>query len=231
MAISRMVSIFLLGLMLWPALGQVAKRDPVTAGRTKTGGVVESALSQINPQKTDYGCQIAQSRQILVDHTVRSIDWWVIIIAISLLAFTALLVVYQSREQSRREIIAAGLLAQYHNAWVDARCQAFKAILRHNELVERKTPPSNNFEESTSIIQGTHLDRPKAAISTDARLASAAPDVDVSISRKKARTSKVIQSSQSCAPPDLIAQISVLQQQLEAARERERNLAKKLNQS
>ena len=73
----------------------------------------------------------------MVDETIKSVTSWALLVALSFLILSFFLLLHQHRERNRREIIAAGLLAQYHHALADARSQADEAIRRYNALVNR----------------------------------------------------------------------------------------------
>jgi hypothetical protein len=121
-----------------PALCQRSSYDPAPAKSAPgKSGFIDFALGRINHLNTDYGSQIADWRQFLVEQTLKNLSFWVIGITVSLLMVCFLLLLLENRQRQRREIIVARLLAQYHNAWVDARNHADDAIRRHGELVKR----------------------------------------------------------------------------------------------
>src|SRR5262249_38377977 len=91
----------------------------------------------INPKNNDYGCQMEETRKLVVDQTIKNVNSWAVLLALSFLVLSFFMLLHQYQEGNRRELVAAGFLAQYHNACVDARTQADQAILRYNELVDR----------------------------------------------------------------------------------------------
>src|SRR6476620_12106558 len=131
--------ICLLFLVSWlPAWSQRSSYDPAAKHPAKQGdGFVDFALKQVNPQNKDYGCQSDDARKLMVDETIKSVTSWAVLVALSFLILSFCLLLHQHRERNRREIIAAGLLARYHNALADARRQADEAIRRYNALVNR----------------------------------------------------------------------------------------------
>src|SRR5215472_13640768 len=131
--------IYLLTLLSWlSAWSQRSSYDPAAKPPTKQGdGFIDFALKQVNPQNKDYGCQIDDARKLMVDETIKSVNSWAVLVALSFLTLSFFLLLHQHRERKRREIIAAGLLAQYHNALADARGQSQEAIRRYNELVTK----------------------------------------------------------------------------------------------
>lgn len=228
--------ILVLIILSWlPAVGQRSSYDPAARQPGKPrDGFVDFALKQINHQNKDYGCQIDDARKLLVDETIKSVTSWALLVALSFLILAFFLLLHQHRERHRREIIAAGLLAQYHNALADARGQADEAIRRYNELVNR----TNTAAEAA----------PRPALHPPERVQATAPapsvgrDVKpkpspVPTSKDRIKTGEkgtggtqdVPQSPE--AEGSLIAQISTLQQQLHSSHEREKNLQKELTKA
>jgi hypothetical protein len=215
-----------------PAWSQRSSYDPAARQPTKHGdGFVDFALKQVNSQDKDYGCQIDEARKLLVHETIKSVNSWAILFALSFLILSFFLLLHQHRERNRREIIAAVLLAQYHNALIDARSQADEAIRRYNELVNRTNtaaeatlrtasqPPEH--AQTTAAKPTTHRDvKPQSAS------VALAKDKIKTGENGAGRTEAAAQNPE--AEGDLIAQISTLQKQLHDSHEREKNLQKEL---
>ena len=214
-----------------PGVSQHSKYDPLPRKpATQSSGFVDSTLGLINPENTDYGYRIDQDRRFFVEQTLHNFEFWVIGITVSLLIVSFFMLLHQSREQDRKEIIAAGLLAQYHNAWVDARSHAEDAIRRHNELVKRtnaadesalrtasrETDQTKNSEQTVSSGTTKPLIKHSTVSNGGTRL----------LEKRGSRSDSSRQSHE--VEFDSIAQISVLQKQLEASHERETNLQKQL---
>jgi hypothetical protein len=141
------------------------------------------------------------------------------------------MVLYQQREGNRREVMAAEFLAQYHNAWVDARAQAAGAIRRYNELVHATNSAGEVvWRAPSSETAGT---QPRAVKPEPGRLQSAtlaAPRSDIRAGENGAASSAGVRQNRE-PEVDLMAQISTLQQQLHASHEREKNLQKELSKA
>jgi hypothetical protein len=214
------------------AWSQRSSYDPAAKQPPKQGdGFVDFALQQVNSQNKDYGCQIDDARKLLVDETIKRATSWAVLVALSFLILSFFLLLHQHRERNRREIIVAGLLAQYHNALADARGQASEAIRQYNELANRTNrtaevalrqasqPPEH--AQTTAAKPTTHRDvKPQSA--------SVAPAKDRLKTGENGagRTEAAPQNPE--AEGDLIAQISTLQKQLHDSHEREKNLQKEL---
>lgn len=214
------------------AWGQSSSYDPAARRPSKPStGIVDFALGQINPKNTDYGCQMDQARKLLVEETVRNIDSWAVLGSLALLVASLLLLLHQGRERSRREVIAAVFLAQYHNAWVDARVQAVEAIRRYNDLVHATSGNGATVPRSPSTdIQAI----PTREINPDPGRQEKTPLRPGSVTRGSIRAGEygADRGGETRGPQvDLIAQISTLQQQLNASHEREKNLQKELSKA
>lgn len=217
------------------AVGQRSSYDPAAKQPGKPrDGFVDFALKQINPQNKDYGCQIDDARKLLVDETIKSVAFWALLVSLSFLILAFFLLLHQHRERHRRDIIAAGLLAQYHNALADARGQADEAIRRYNELVNR----INTAAEAAHRPALHPSERAQATVPAPSVVPDVKPKpspVPTSKDRIKAGekgtggTPAVPQSPE--AEGNLIAQISTLQQQLHSSHEREKNLQKELTKA
>src|SRR5215472_9313626 len=88
--------------------GQRSSYDPAAKRQSKPReGFVDFALKQINPQNTDYGCQLDEARKLAVNQTVKNIDSWAVLVALGFLVLSFFLLLHQHRERGRREAIAA----------------------------------------------------------------------------------------------------------------------------
>jgi hypothetical protein len=232
---NRFIICLLISLLWLPAWSQRSSYDPGAKQPAKHGdGFVDFALKQVNSQNKDYGCEIDDARKLLVDETIKSITSWAVLVALSFLTLSFFLLLHQHRERNRREIIAAGLLAQYHNTLADARSQADAAISRYNELVNR----TNAAAEATLRTAPQLLEHAQATASAahsardvkQPKPASAAPKDRIKTDENgPSRTEATSQNRE--VEGDLIAQISTLQQQLHDSHEREKNLQKELTKA
>jgi hypothetical protein len=226
----------LISLSWLAAWGQRSSYDPAAKQQpTKQGkGFVDFALNQVNSQNNDYGCQIDDARKFMVDETIKSVNSWAVLVALSFLILSFFLLLHQHRERSRREVIAASLLAQYHNALVDARGQAEDAIRRYNALLNRtNTAAEAAFRTATQAPEPaqTTTARPNPHREAKPQPPSVPPAKD-KIKTGENGAGRTEAARQNREPGvDLIAQISTLQQQLNASHEREKNLQKELTKA
>jgi hypothetical protein len=215
--------------------GQRSSYDPAAKQQNKPReGFVDFALKQINPQDIDYGCQLNEARKLAVDETIKSIDFWAVLLALGFLVLSFFLLVHQHRERNRHDAVAAKFLAQYHNAWVDARTQAADAIRRYNELVDSRNSATETALRAPSVEpEGLPARAPKVesgrGMKPQAASVSAARNDHKTGENGAAKTDGARQDRE--PQVDLVAQISALQQQLNASHEREKNLQRELTKA
>lgn len=230
-----LATVLLVAASCLPMAGQRSSYDPAAKQPSKqSDGFVDFALKQVNPQNKDYGCQIDEARQLLVDETVENVTAWAVLVSYSFLILSFFLLLHQHREQNRREIIAAGLLAQYHNALADARNQSEDVIRRYNALVNRiNTATEEPLRTASSPRE--HAQAPPAGMNPPREIKPQPAPVSQAKDGNKSKGNGTASSEpkpQKREPePDLIAQISTLQQQLNASHEREKNLQKELTKA
>ncbi|HKD78869.1 MAG TPA: hypothetical protein VKH81_04200 [Candidatus Angelobacter sp.] len=220
-------------LLLLSCLAARSER-PATKPSDKQAGqehqeFLDFAVKQINPENTDYGCVIDEQRKLVVEATVKNLNSWALLGTMSLLLLSFFILLQQHDERTRRELIAAGFLAQYHNALVDARAYAEEAIRRNNELVSnahgaenawRPILPAGDLPQSTGGGPG---------LSSETKSKPTVPSLAKDTAKAAENDAERIGASQRNEPEgSLIAQISTLQQQLTASHERERALQTEL---
>jgi hypothetical protein len=228
------------------AIGQRSRYDPA-AGQQSAGqqskprqGFLEFALKQINPNDQDYGECIGEGRQLLVGQTIQNSLFWSNLAAIGMLAISVALVVFQSKEWKRRELIAATCLAQYHNDLVRARRAVCETNSRYNALIEAQSSETEHeLREPVARRESAAKDVSTRTAVQDASAASARPasagaraQAPAKAANNPPRSAQVIEND-----GDLVAKVNILQHQLtvaqdqlRAAQEREQNLRQKLSQ-
>lgn len=216
------------------ALSQRSSYDPAANNRNDSHpGFADFVLKQVNSQNRDYGCEIDQTRKLIVAQTVKNIDFWTIVVALIFLALSFLILVIQHHTRNRLEVAAAGFLAQYHNSLIDARQQAEMAIRRCNELV-------NTTQQVVENVRVGFSPDPEAAISDSGLIHAVQPKSPNTDAVKNTATrndagpsepliTKPITELGHAAEADLIARIKSLQQQLAASHAREKNLKRELD--
>jgi hypothetical protein len=189
---------------------------------------------QINPAAQDWGECIAEARQFAVEQTIQNSLFWSNLTAIGMLFLSVAMVVFQSKESKRRDLIVATCLAEYHNDLVRARRTAYDSISRYNALVEarstqteRQLPEPASRKEIAGKDAPTRTDRPAHSTSAGASVQTAPAAAN--------KPPRPLRSPEQ--QDDLVAKVNTLQHQLTvaqekatAAQEREQNLRQKLRQ-
>jgi hypothetical protein len=224
---SRPIIVLLLVFAFASAWAQPSSYDPAQKPQsTQRDGFLDFALKQFNPQNADYGCQIEEARKIAVEQTLKSIEGWAGVIALTFLVLAFFLLLHQHRESNRRELITSGFVAQYHNAWVDACRQARDGIRQYNELVHRV----NGASETPLNVSSADAEHQQANGNKDGLARRAKPESVADAGGKgTAQNDKARQHRE--PEVDYLAQIRTLQQQLNASHEREKNLQKELSKA
>lgn len=227
------------------ALAQRSRYDPATSQPSgqqskPRQGFLDFTLKQINPSDQDYGECIAEARQLAVEQTVQNSLFWSNLTAIGMLVFSVAMVVFQSKEWKRRELMVATCLAQYHNLLVRSRRAAYEAISRYNTLVEaRNVQVERQLPEPVSRKESFGKDGPTRAPIEDQPAIKAQPAAAGGNAQAPPKvTSNAPRPSYSAEQEaDLVAKVNILQHQLtaaqdqvRAAQEREQNLRQKLSQ-
>jgi len=225
--------VFLLALS--GAWSQRSPSDPAAQNSKQLDSFGDFALKHINPQNTDYGCQIDEARKLAVDEFVKNANSWAALFALLFLILSFLMLLHQHCEQNRREIIAATFLARYHNAWLDARAQAEQGIRRYNELVNTSAAAEAisrsqlpNAETAQATAENSDLNRNAKLLATSASACKNGVDENgdgPAVGRAVRRQARPTGEPE----VDLIAQISSLQEQLSACHQREKNLLRELS--
>jgi len=230
----------ILALSASPIWGQRSSYDPAGSQPRQPNqprdSFAEFTLKRINREDTDYGCRLEAARNLLVNETVKSIEFWIVSITFGLLVLSFFMLLHQHEEGERREIIAAGFLAQYHNALLDARQKAEHAIARYNALVHT----TNTAAEANLRSQSPDANRTPAPeirpILNDRGLQSVKASAVASSTKSGGSVAGrsgpgTMKPSLPESEADLLAQITTLLQQLNASHEREKHLQKQLSRA
>jgi hypothetical protein len=210
---------------------------PLTSGPPGPPGLFRSSdpWRFVNPQNRDYGAALARLRKAAVRASLASVQCWALLTSIIFLALASVVLIHQHGEKQRREIIVARLLAQYHNAWTEAKRKADDAITRYNALLATEDARRQTADDAQTNREDNAADDDKPVPTS-----SSATDLFLAGSYRPARNSHsridTNPAIKTAAPRhkrdgevDLLAQVTTLQQQLNAACERERNLQRELS--
>lgn len=204
-------------LLLGAASATVIESSAAPRGRP---GLWEFAAKKINPSDTDYAAELERVRQIFL-RQLQDPRVWAEVGGIGLMLSGWVLVVRQNAEEQRREIIAAELLAQYHNALVEARMRLEKAIVDNAGLREAV--------QSALASVADHQPLTDQANPGEIYLESNLPVRTRSRRQGPANTALAETTVKNIAPsPPTSSRIRELERQLSESRQREKLLEKEL---
>jgi len=143
--------------------------DPVA----KPGDPDNRGLKKINPNDINYGGVLAVWRAAMVQETIESLYWWMILVQLVTQTISLAYIVWLQRQRHHRLVIAGDVLAQVTNLYLDARRRVFKIIGEYNELVEKENAQfaqeqaaaeANNapVDPSTKALQSLNAAQQKA---------------------------------------------------------------------
>jgi hypothetical protein len=198
----------------------------------KRQGFFDYALSKINPQNKDYGAIIESRRNAAVENSIDDLYFWSNVVTLILLCALAAIVLLEWRAADKQEVIAASLIAQLWNGRVSDRIEIERRTAEFNQLVEARNAeaeralfanarPGPVEEQSTSDLKRTveGLDRRSAKAGT------------TTLHKPAARGSATLPDAQGSEATNtgLQQRNVMLERQVEAMRNTEANLRKRLN--
>jgi hypothetical protein len=217
--------------------------DPAVQAQSprQKDGFVDFALNRINPADKDYGQCLDEGRKMLVEETIKNGYFWSNLVALGLLAFLFVLIVYQHRVQTCREWTAAEVLAEYEHALSRANAQVEEATNRNRGLMEALSA----LRESVLRPQaspGETQDRPalqtvpsRASSIQASQVASIKSSTAISAPGRAARAATATAPANQIGlfkpDVDLIMKVNSLEQQLGRSQDEAKLLRRQLNES
>jgi hypothetical protein len=209
------------------------------SSRQKTG-FVDFALKRINPADQDYGQCFDEGRKILLEETVKKGYFWSNLVALGLLAFLFVIIVYQHRVQTRRDWAAAEILGQHEHALSRANAEVEQAASKNHGLMETLT----TLRESALRPQALPVEAQEHPVPQSVRnRTSGLPASQVASTKSSNGTSATDRSSGATATRptnqiglfkpdvDLIMKVNSLEQQLGRSQDEAKLLRRQLNDS
>lgn len=189
-------------------------------------------LGKINPQDKDYGAAFESARNAVVEHSIDDLYFWSNVVSLLLLTAAAGVIFLQWRAMDKRELIAATLIAQLWNGRVSDRIEIVQRTEQFNQLVEvhnaevertlaAKSQPTGDSEHADAELKRTveGLDKRQA------RAGVTSPDGAINHALNTAHDNQDMQESIA----GLKERKTTLERQVEAFRNTEANLRKRLS--
>ena len=191
-------------------------------------GFLDFALGKINPNGTDYGTLVREYRDSVVRNTIDDLYFWSNVVTLMLLTGVVALVLFQSRSAEKREMIAASLIAQLWNGRVSDRVEIERRTEEFNQLVAahnaetERSLASKSGSEAPSDLKRTVETLERRGTRTGTRAATA-------VASLAASESPDAQASDDATAYGVQQRNTLLERQVEALRNTEANLRRRLN--
>src|SRR3954447_1136838 len=211
-----------------PSQSRPATGTPASVSRHRPEGFLDYALGKINPNGTDYGALVRGDRDAVVRHTIDDMYFWSNALTLMLLTGTVALVLFQSRSAEKREMVAASLIAQLWNGRVSDRVEIERRTEEFNQLVA-----AHNAETERSLTLKSHSEAPsdlKRTVETlERRGTRTGTRAATDITSPTASDSAEVQTSDDSTALGLQQRNTLLERQVEALRNTEANLRRRLS--
>jgi len=219
-----------------------SKYDPGAQSQSSQpkDGFIDFTLKRINASDKDYGQWIADERRILLDRTIENGYFWSNVVTLGMLGGLYIIIVYQHRQRTRGEWMAAETLAQCEHALTRATAQVNDATKRNHALMEAVAVAKESALRSQPISEA--LDHvPMRQTRSRAANTLATPTAEP---KNVAAKSGIDHSTMVATVPeagvqiglfkpevDLISKVNSLQQQLSRSKQLENELRRQLNEA
>lgn len=201
---------------------------PASISRHRPESFLDYALGKINPNGTDYGAHVREYRDALVRYTIDDLYFWSNVVTLMLLTGIAAIVLFQSRSAEKREMIAASLIAQLWNGRVSDRVEIERRTDEFNQLVA-----AHNAETELSLALKSESETPsdlKRTVETlERRGTRTGTRAATNVTSPTASDSPDAQSPDDATAYGLQQRNTLLERQVEALRNTEANLRRRLN--
>jgi hypothetical protein len=203
-----------------------------TAPATKRSqGFLDYALGKINSDNTNYGIATANAREEMVNHTIRDLYFWSNVVCLSLLGATSVSLFLVLQTQDKREIIASHLIAQLWNGRVVDRREITRRTEMYNAVVETKNATLNRAMPSPSDVDAIKPSNEVPAAVPPKEKPGKKSRVQMDMGESGSPTSPSSQVETAGLPPlSWEEKATLLDGQIQALRNTERNLKQRLNQ-
>jgi hypothetical protein len=224
----------LLGSICVLLYGQTPSRPATTNVQpgARRQGFFGYVLGKINPRNKDYGATLESVRNAIVESSIDDLYFWSNVVSLFLLTAAVSIIFLQWRSMDKRELIAASLIAQLWNGRVSDRIEIERRTEQFNQLVElhnaeleralaAKSQPSDKGDHADSELKRTveRLDNRQAKAVMASHDGAMTHALNIPAHTQDARE----------AAARFEQRNAMLERQVEAMRNTEANLRKRLN--
>jgi hypothetical protein len=213
-----------------PAGQQVSSKPP--------NGFLDFTLKRINPSGEDYGKCLGEDRTLLLEETVRNAYFWSNVVALGVLSWLFLVMVYQHKAQTRRELTIAEILTEFEQSLTRSRAQLAEAVKKNGELRDAlaalkqcalRSPslPTESTERAGSSGEKPQMTNTQSVLSVTPKATSAKP-VNGRTTRSAPAREPVDQMRLFTPDADFVMKLNSLEQQLAQSREDNKQLRRRM---
>jgi septal ring factor EnvC (AmiA/AmiB activator) len=201
-------------------------------------GFLDFTLKRINPSDANYGQCLSEDRRMLLEETVTNTYFWSNVVALGVLSWLFLVVVYQHKVQTRREWTTAEIVAELEQSVARSRAQLADADKKNGELKDAlaalkesasRSPsaPAESNERADSSAEKLRPMKAQSAPSQAARTDYAKP-LNGGSARSATAKEPVGQMGLFTPDADFIMKLNSLEQQLAQSREDNKQLRRRM---
>jgi hypothetical protein len=114
---------------------------------------LDSTLKRINPLDANYGQCLSEDRRMLLEGTLRNAYFWSNIVALGVLGWLLLAIVYQQKLQSQREYTIAEIVTELEQSLTRSTAQLTDANKKNGELKDALATLKEFASRSPSLPQ------------------------------------------------------------------------------
>ena len=199
---------------------------------------LDFTLGRINPSDANYGQCLSEDRRILLEETLRNAYFWSNIVALGVLSWLFLVMVYQQKVQTRREWTTTEIVTQLEQSLTRSRAQLAEANKKNGELKDALAALSESAFRSPSMPPesteraGSSAEQPRTtntpAVSSPAPRANSAKPTNGGSARSATGKEPVGQMRLFTPDADFIMKLNSLEQQLAQSREDNKQLRRRI---
>ncbi|HEV2396221.1 MAG TPA: hypothetical protein VGS27_04735 [Candidatus Sulfotelmatobacter sp.] len=201
-------------------------------------GFLDYTLKRINPTGANYGQCLGEGRTMLLEETVRNVYFWSNVVALDLLGYLFIVIVYQHRIQAKRDWTAAETLRQFEQSLARSRAQAEEATQKNHHLMKTLAALRESASRPASLALESTERAPSSAAKPRTPSVQPAPPATLKTNSAKptnggaARTSTaaetVGQMRLFTPDADFIMKLNSLEQQLAHSQEDNKQLRRRI---
>jgi len=199
---------------------------------------LDFTLRSINPSDANYGQCLSEDRRTLLEETLRNIYFWSNIVALGVLGWLFLAIVYQQKVQTRREWTTTQIVTQLEQSLTRSRAQLAEASKKNGELKDAfaalkesasRSPsmPPESADRSGSFAEKPRTTNTQSAPSPTVRPNSAKP-MNGGSARSAPAKESVGQMRLFTPDADFVMKLNSLEQQLAQSREDNKQLRRRI---